>query len=115
MIKDLNHLNPKELGAIKELKRKLKSTYGEKLKEITLFGSKARGDFDSESDIDIFLIFNYDVDWKFEKEVWELAYEIDLQFGVLFNVIIFSTKQVEDPKMKILPFLKSVRKEGVEV
>lgn len=115
MTKDLKYLNLKELEAIKELKRRLKETYGEKLKEIRLFGSKARGDFDPESDIDIFLLFNSDIDWKFENEVWDLAYEIDLQFGVLFNVIIFSTKQLKDPKMRILPFFRSVKKEGVKV
>jgi len=115
MIKGLAHLTKKEVEAILELKRRLKEKFGKELHEIRIFGSKVRGDFDKESDIDIFVVFDREVDWDFENKVSHIAYDIDLEFGVLFNLIIFSASQLKEPKYKILPFLQNVKKKGVKI
>jgi predicted nucleotidyltransferase len=115
MLSELKHLSEKEIKALQELKKRLKDTFGKELKEIRIFGSKVRGDFDSESDIDIFLVFDRKVDWEFENKVFGLAYELDLEFGVLFNIVIFSSESLREHKYKILPFVKSVKKEGVKI
>lgn len=115
MIKDLTHLTKNEVDAISELKRRLKKDFGEELAEIRLFGSKVRGDFDKESDIDVFVVFDREVDWNFKNKVSCIAYDIDLEFEVLFNLIIFSTTQLKEPKYKILPFIQNVKKEGVKI
>ncbi len=115
MIKNLNHLTKNEVDAILELKKRLKKNFGKELNEIRIFGSKVRGDFDKESDIDVFVVFDRDVDWDFKNEVSHIAYDIDLEFEVMFNLIIFSTIQLKEPKYKILPFIQNVKKEGVRV
>ena len=115
MIKDLNHLTKNEVNAILELKRRLKKNFGKELHEIRVFGSKVRGDFDKESDIDVFVVFDREVDWDFQNKVSHIAYDIDLEFEVLFNLIIFSTSQLKEPKYKILPFIQNVKKEGVKI
>ncbi|HED36937.1 MAG TPA: nucleotidyltransferase domain-containing protein, partial [Ignavibacteria bacterium] len=43
--KKLNYLLP-------ELEKRIKDSFGDKLKKIILYGSYARGDYDSESDVD---------------------------------------------------------------
>ncbi|MFQ6031499.1 MAG: nucleotidyltransferase family protein [Candidatus Zixiibacteriota bacterium] len=115
MIKGLNHLTKNEVDAILELKKRLKKNFGKELNEIRIFGSKVRGDFDKESDIDVFVVFDRGVDWDFENKVSRIAYDIDLEFGVLFNLIIFSASQLKEPKYKILPFIQNVKKEGVTI
>lgn len=115
MISQLSHLEKQEIAAIKELKQSLKTAFGKELKEIRIFGSKVRGDFDEESDIDIFLVFDRDVDWRFKDVVYELVYEIDLKYDVLFNVIIYSAKELKNPKIKMLPFIRAVQRGGVKV
>jgi predicted nucleotidyltransferase len=115
MIKNLNHLTKSEVDAILELKKRLRENFGKKLREIRIFGSKVRGDFDKESDIDIFVVFDREVDWDFENKVSHIAYDIDLEFGVLFNLIIFSAARLKEPKYKILPFIQNVKKEGVKI
>lgn len=42
---------------LKELKRELIELYGERLRGVYLFGSYARGDFDSDSDVDILMFY----------------------------------------------------------
>ena len=39
---------------LSEFLKSSKELFGEKLKDIILFGSYARGDYDDESDVDIF-------------------------------------------------------------
>jgi predicted nucleotidyltransferase len=115
MIKSLNYLTQNETLALLELKRRLRENFGKELKEIRIFGSKVRGDFDKDSDIDIFVVFDTEVDWDFENKVSHIAYDIDLEFGVLFNLIIFSASQLKEPKYKILPFIQNVKKEGLKI
>ena len=43
---------------LNEFTRQVKIAFGEKLSEVILFGSYARGDFDSESDVDIMILMH---------------------------------------------------------
>ena len=42
--------------SVEELTKKTKSIYGDRLKEVILFGSCARGDYTDESDIDVMIL-----------------------------------------------------------
>ena len=53
-----------EIRFKKELSRKYKSLW------MKLIGSKARGDFDKESDIDIVIVLK-NVDWDIERDIYE--------------------------------------------
>jgi predicted nucleotidyltransferase len=48
---------PKEIQSLlKKLKSGLKQIYGGQFKKAYLFGSYARGDYDSDSDIDVLIV-----------------------------------------------------------
>ena len=49
-------MNLSEKRAIEEFTKRLKTELGSKLLKMRLFGSKARGEFSKDSDIDILLI-----------------------------------------------------------
>ncbi len=53
----LAHLTPKERAALEELITRLREKYRDHLVRVILFGSKVRGDFDAESDIDLMTVF----------------------------------------------------------
>ena len=42
--------------ALKDMAVEARNLYGDKLKEVILFGSCARGDFESDSDVDIMIL-----------------------------------------------------------
>ena len=44
-----------------EPSRKLKEKFKDKIEEIIVFGSYARGDFNEDSDIDILIVLNNDI------------------------------------------------------
>ncbi len=52
----MDNLTEKEKQALKELVDELKKLYGDNLSHVILYGSKARGDADSGSDIDVLVV-----------------------------------------------------------
>jgi len=112
-MKQLKYLKSNEKKAIKELVKVLKKKYGNKIKEIRLFGSKARGEVNDESDLDVFILFDKDVDWKFKDNVARLIYGIILTYDSLFDLTIFSENELKDKRIKSLPFYKNIMKEGM--
>jgi len=69
-----------------ELKNKILQKY--KLTEMRVFGSKARGDSGSHSDIDIFVRIS-DASRKAEEDIFDLAYETELKHGCLIDIFVF--------------------------
>lgn len=81
-----------------------------------LFGSYARGDFDSESDIDIMIILNCSMDKvkSYRKQISKLASRIGLKNDVEVSLIIRDKESFEQGQ-KILPFYQNVTREGVTI
>ena len=74
-----------------ELKNKISQKY--KLTEMRLFGSKARGESDYHSDIDIFVRIS-DVNRAVEEDIFDLAYEMELKHGCLIDIFVFDDKSL---------------------
>ena len=110
--KKMKNLNSNEVNAVYKLKDALSKDY--KLIQMKLFGSKAKGNYSDESDIDLLIVLeNYD--WKAENEIYEICFEIGLEYDVLLSPVIFSKKEFDDKLTKITPFYKVVVKEGLQL
>jgi predicted nucleotidyltransferase len=99
-----------EEEAIRALKKELGQRY--KPIDMRLFGSKARGEGSPDSDIDVFIVLQ-EVNWKVEREIYDLCFEISLEHDVLISPIIFSKEELKDPAMRSSPFLAAVEREGI--
>ncbi len=75
-----------------ELKNKISQKY--KLTEMRLFGSKARGESDFHSDIDIFVRIS-DVSRTIEEDIFDLAYDAELKHGCLIDIFVFDDKALD--------------------
>ena len=67
--------------AIEDYARAVREAYGERVKGIYLFGSRARGDHTPESDADVAVVLD-DADWNFWKEKMRLA---DLSYPMIVD------------------------------
>jgi len=112
---NLEHLKSKEQQALNELIDKLKKQFKNQLHEVKIFGSKVRGDFDEASDIDVFIVFDRDVDWKFKDQIYALIFDIDLKYDVLISARIYSVQKLAEKRLQALPFIKNVREQGVSL
>jgi predicted nucleotidyltransferase len=102
----------KEKDAIAELKKELSKKY--KLLWMKLIGSKARGDFDEESDIDIVIVIE-NVDWNIEKDIYEKCFYLGLKYDILISPIVYSEKDINDSLTRMTPFYRTVEAEGIMI
>ncbi len=101
--------------AVLELKKRLQERYGERLVRFLVFGSYARGEHSWESDIDIFVTLQGCVDTITEFVVWDLAFEIELEFDVILDVKVYSEEDILNTILGVTPFVETVMEEGIAV
>ena len=112
-MKSLKSLNLKdnEIKAIEELKQIIMGSYPDA--EIILFGSKARGDYSEDSDIDILILLDTEVNSKLKERIIGDIYDIELKYEILFGPLIIN-KNDWNKDYKGNPFLKeNIIREGM--
>lgn len=90
--------------------------YGENLVKIVLYGSYARGDYDSESDIDIVAIVQGTRDQLQQqlKSVWNESADLELEFETVLSPTVIPYEEFEKYRND-LPYYKNIASEGVEI
>ncbi len=112
MIKN-GFLTEKEKMMVERFSSMLKSALGKNLILVKLIGSKVKGDFGSESDIDILIIVK---DYLSDKEkVIDILYNIDPYFEVKISPVIYSEFEYEKNKELESPFIIKAEKDGVNL
>ena len=99
-----------EKDALTDLKEEISKKY--KLLWMKLIGSKARGDFDEESDIDIVIALE-NADWDIERDIFETCFYLGLKYDIVISPIIYSEKDINDTFTRITPFYRTVESEGI--
>lgn len=85
----LGYLNSIEETAVNELKEQLQKALENNLCKIILYGSKARGDFNESSDIDLLVIVNK-LSLSVSNLINTLAYDIELKYDLSISTHIRS-------------------------
>ncbi len=104
-------LNYNEQRALKGIIEELTSRFPF-IKKIILYGSKARGDFIEDSDIDLLFIVEGDIPRATKMQMNDLIYNYELSHDVVISAIFISEKDFRD---KVNTFLMMVRKEGIVI
>lgn len=101
-------------GLIKQFKTIVQKLYGKRLAKIILYGSYARGNFHTESDID-FLVVLHDSTLHIGREIRNLAHVIaplSMQYGVWISNYPTTFHKYQNSDYL---FYENIRKEGVEI
>lgn len=96
---------------LQELRQELESMYGDRLVQLVLYGSQARGDADAESDIDVLVVLSGELDYGAEIERTSyLTSDLSLKYDVVLSRIFVQEDRYDKEQS---PFLINVRREGV--
>jgi uncharacterized protein len=96
---------------MKELKEGLTKIYGDKLKAVYLYGSYAREDAQSDSDLDVMIILqNYRSYGKEIDRTGKLTSNLSLEYGISISRVM--TKETQW-KISDTPLLLNMRMDGV--
>lgn len=106
-------LKKNEREALKELKEKMLKKYPDA--RIILYGSKARGDFDKESDIDLLILVEQKINTKLEEEIYHITYDIELKYDVVFGEIIENKEFWGTPLANTMPLHWNINREGIAI
>lgn len=105
-------LNKREFEIIQKYKNELEKNYSSEIGKFYLFGSKARGDFQQNSDIDILITLkNYN--WKLGDKIRRIGYELDEDIEYKFSILILPESEFQSLKEKNYQFILNVLKDGV--
>ncbi len=96
-----------------DLKQALRDTYGDRLVRLILFGSQARGQAGPESDVDVAVLVDGEIEPS--REIDRLGYvlaDLNLRYGLLISVLPLSAQTFETAEG---PFWRNLREEGVTI
>lgn len=85
------------------------------LHQIILFGSRARGDFNAESDMDVLVVVDTPVTPEIRAAVSECTWQVGFDAGIMIAAVLFSRKEWEEGPEHYSPLAESVRADGVAI
>ena len=95
-----------------------KGIFGDKLKDVILFGSYARGDYDTESDVDIAVLVDIprEDERNYTDDIVALMSNVDKKYhyAVLLSPIVLSYNFFEEWR-ETIQFYNTVKNEGVRI
>ena len=110
----LEKLSVKDQKALAAFKQLVSNAFGERLRQMMLFGSKARGEDQAESDADVFVVLDNDSDWRDERQIGKLATNVLLETGVDISPTVHTEAWLEKKRGHSF-FLAEVEQDAVEL
>ena len=102
----------KDKQIAEELKRRLAPIV--KLTDFRVFGSRARGEADESSDLDIFLELE-SLDKGLKDRIMEIAWEVGFENNIKISCLIFTRSEIEDSPLRSSPIVRSVATDGIRI
>jgi predicted nucleotidyltransferase len=116
-------LTKKTDQALQKYQNALETYCSDQLERLILFGSQARGEATSTSDIDVLVVVNWETEHlpggfyatPFDDTRWQqivdIAYDVSLDYDVCISAMVMSEQQFQ----KWSPLVKRIKKEGIEL
>lgn len=92
--------------------QRIAAEYADDVAFVTLYGSQARGDAGSESDIDLLIVIRSDSP-ALRQALADLAWQVQYEYGVVISDIIRTADQWREMQAKQFPFYQNVTREGI--
>jgi len=101
---------------VEEFVRRLRQTLSRNIVDVRLFGSEARGEATSESDIDVLVVVQPDTERvRFEDRIIDIAFDVNLDFGIYISPRVVTPGILNDPVWRETAFIKNVACESISL
>ena len=110
----MQRLGARREAAIADFVRRVRSVLRNRVVDIRLFGSVARGDAQPDSDIDILVVVEpEDERIRLERQTADIAFDVNMEHDVFISPCVLTAAMLADPVWGRTPFLTAVHREGV--
>jgi predicted nucleotidyltransferase len=82
--------------------------FADNLKDVVLFGSQVSGKQKIESDFDILIILKQKPDWKTEREISDICFEIDLKYNIITDTHVLGEPELSGLRGKQPIFVNAI-------
>lgn len=97
---------------LEELKKNLENLLGPQAFKMVLFGSRARGDYGEESDVDVAILVR-GLTREMKRRILDKVAEIELEYLLPISVLVFSQDEFEHLKKRERRIALDIEREGV--
>jgi predicted nucleotidyltransferase len=106
-------MNDKLTNILAELRRRFEALYGERLVQMILFGSQARGDAVPGSDIDVLIVLKDPVQpgEEIDRTIDTVA-DLSLQHNEVISCVFMGEERFTH---RYGPLLRNIRREGIRI
>jgi uncharacterized protein len=105
-------MKPKDYEIAKELKERLSEVV--QLIDFRIFGSRARGDEDEYSDMDVFIKIE-SLDKELKKRISDIIWEVGFKHSIYIAPLIFTRYEIEESPLRASPIVENIYEDGVKV
>lgn len=108
------YLTENEKLALVKLKLILGELFHDTSMEVILYGSKARGDYDNDSDVDMAVITG-EITRSVKRSVMEKIAEIETEYLTIISPLLLTREQFEDLKKRERRIALDIEREGLRI
>jgi predicted nucleotidyltransferase len=109
---EVESLTEEEKKAVAEIKEEILALVGDRLRGFYLFGSKARGDYDPESDVDLAILVD-GLDRKTKERIIDIVADKEIKFLVVISSLVLSWQDFSDLKERERRIALDIESEGI--
>jgi uncharacterized protein len=111
-------IDPEIAALLADLKRRLERRFGDRFVALYLFGSRARGDHDEDSDVDVAVILDQKLPPSFavNEEIIDVTYDLMLETGFYIQPWPLERGSLDDPLAHPHPQIsRAIRRDGIRI
>ena len=105
-------MTDRDYTVARDLKLRLASAVS--LVDFRVFGSRARGDADEYSDMDVFIEVDQ-LDRDLKERIMDISWEVGFENFMVIAPLIFSRDELENSPLRSSPIVKAITTEGVVI
>lgn len=105
------NLKDNEEKAILKAAKLLKDDFP--VEKVILFGSKARGDDEEGSDIDLMLLTSRPIHWKERERIISALFDIEIEFDVVISILGTTVSEWNEGRFSSFPIRDHIYREGI--
>jgi len=107
----MSHMSKTERLAVERFGEAVKSSLGEYVIRMSVFGSKVRGDYREASDIDVLVIVK-ERSLRIMDQIAEITSDLNMEYDHSISPVVFSEEEYDRNAKMASPFSLAIREEG---